>query len=80
VQPDNEPMKAVILKLDPLARSRVEDGLLVFDLAVPGSIAVPVRQRGRGMPGALGAVADWCADGLRQLLPGRLPDPPAQPA
>ena len=71
VQPDNEPMKALILKVDPLARSRVEDGLLVFDFAVPGSIVARAPRGVRNVPSVLGGLVDWCADGLRHLLPGR---------
>ena len=36
VQPDNEPMKALVLKMDPMAHARHEDGLLLYDFAVPG--------------------------------------------
>ena len=72
VQPDNEPMKALIHKLDPDARSHVEDGLLVFELTVPGTITVPTERRPRGRGSVLGGFADWCTGGLRQLLPGRL--------
>lgn len=69
VQPDNEPMKALVLKLDPLARSHVEDGLLVFDFAVPGGTATRTRALRRPAPSTLGSLVDWCGDGLRQLLP-----------
>lgn len=66
VQPDNEAMKALLLKLDPQATSHVEDGLLVFDLAVPGMVAAPEeRPRDRSL-------VAWCADGVRRLLPGRV--------
>lgn len=69
VQPDNEPMKALVLKLDPLAHARHEDGLLVYDFAVPGSVSLPTGTaavRNGGFDGLVG----WCADGLRHLLPG----------
>jgi RimJ/RimL family protein N-acetyltransferase len=69
VQPDNEPMKALVLKLDPLAHARHEDGLLVYDFAVPGSVSLP-SARAPGRTGAVGSLVGWCADGLRQLLPG----------
>lgn len=72
VQPDNEPMKALIAKLDPHARRRVEDGLLVFEFAVPGPTDAAARSRARPAPSVLESVADWCGVGLRQLLP----DPP----
>ena len=41
VQPDNEPMKALVLKMDPMAHARHEDGLLLYDFAVPGSLSLP---------------------------------------
>lgn len=69
VQPDNEAMKALVAKVDPLARSHVEDGLLVFDFAVPGSLGVRARPLRRPVPSSLGSLVDWCGDGLRQLLP-----------
>jgi hypothetical protein len=72
VQPDNEPMKALIYKLDPDAQSRVEEGLLLFELTVPGTITVPTERRPRSRGSALGGFAEWCAGGLRHLLPGRL--------
>jgi len=68
VQPDNEPMKALVAKLDPLARSRIEDGLLVFDFAVPGVLDAP-RPVARATPTSLGGLVDRCGEGLRQLLP-----------
>jgi RimJ/RimL family protein N-acetyltransferase len=69
VQPDNEPMKALVAKIDPLAHSHVEDGLLVFDFAVPGALGVRARPLRRPVPSSLGSLVDWCGDGLRQLLP-----------
>jgi RimJ/RimL family protein N-acetyltransferase len=69
VQADNEPMKALVRKLDPLARSHTEDGLLVFDFAVPGSISLPSARHPRQDVGAVEGFFGWCADGLRQLLP-----------
>jgi len=71
VQPDNEAMKALVLKLDPEARSHVEDGLLVFELTVPGTVTIPSDPRPRAGRTALGGLAERCADGLRQILPGR---------
>ncbi len=72
VQPDNEPMKALLRKLDPLLHSHVEDGLLVFDLAVPGAITLPDDRRA-WTAHPVDSVVGWCSDGLRHLLPGRLP-------
>lgn len=75
VQADNEPMKALVRKLDPLARAHSEDGLLVFDFAVPGSISLPSARNPRPASGPVEGFVGWCADGLRQLLPG-LPGAP----
>lgn len=72
VQPDNEPMKALVAKLDPHARCHPEDGLLVYDFAVPGAVSVPMLERPRRPAGAVEGLVGWCADGLRQLLPARL--------
>lgn len=69
VQPDNEPMKALVLKLDPLAHARHEDGLLFYDFAVPGSLSLPSTRR-PSRTGPVETFVGWCADGLRQLLPG----------
>ncbi|MBY0273748.1 GNAT family N-acetyltransferase [Candidatus Binatia bacterium] len=69
VQPDNEPMKALIAKLDPLAHAHHEDGLLFFDFAVPGAIALPSAKVPVRRTGPLDGFVGWCADGLRQLLP-----------
>ena len=41
VQPDNTAMKTLVSTLDPFAKSRGEDGLVVFDLAVPADLPVP---------------------------------------
>lgn len=70
VQPDNEPMKSLIAKLDPLAHAHHEDGLLFFDFAVPGSIALPSAPGPVRATGPVEGFVGWCADGLRQLLPG----------
>jgi len=76
VQPDNEAMKALVAKLDPLARSHVEDGVLVFDLAVPGTIELASEQRPRRVTNPLVGFADWCTASARQLFPGRLTGTP----
>ena len=73
VQPENEAMKALVLKLDPLARAHHEDGLVVYDFAVPGSLSLPSAGTPARRPGAVEGFLGRCADGLRQLLPGRLP-------
>ena len=69
VQHDNEPMKALILKLDPLAHARHEDGLLFYDFAVPGSLSLPSARTPSRMGGVESLVGRF-ADGIRQLLPG----------
>ena len=69
VQPDNEPMKALVLKMDPMAHARHEDGLLLFDFAVPGSLSLP-SARTPVRTSRIESFVSWCADGLRQLLPG----------
>lgn len=78
VQRDNEPMKALLEKLDPHAHARLDDGLLLFDLAVPETTSlVEDRSIASSLPpidDVLGDVIGWCADGVRQLLPGRLVD------
>ena len=73
VQPDNEPMKALVYKLDPDATCRTEDGLLLFEMRLPGSESDRARERARGIvwSAALDSAA-WLADGFRQLLPGRV--------
>ncbi|MEW6273047.1 MAG: GNAT family N-acetyltransferase [Thermodesulfobacteriota bacterium] len=75
VQPDNEPMKALVYKLDPNAACHVEDGLLLFEIELPGPAAARGRPRARtrdvDRSVAAGSVA-WLADRLRQLLPGRI--------
>lgn len=69
VQPDNEPMKALLRKLDPEATSRVEDGALLFELRVPAEPCErPARRTLPRLPLDVGA---WLG-GLRQLLPARL--------
>jgi RimJ/RimL family protein N-acetyltransferase len=72
VQPDNEAMKALVHKLDPDATSRVEDGLLVFEMKLPGR----ERSRTRAHEGGRQLVSldpvGWLGEGLRQLLPGRV--------
>jgi RimJ/RimL family protein N-acetyltransferase len=69
VQPDNEPMKALLRKLDPAATSRVEDGVLLFELRVPGELRAPHGRRPRA---SFPLDASAWLDGLRQLLPARL--------
>lgn len=68
VQPDNEPMKALVLKMDPMAHARHQDGLLFYDFAVPGSLSLP-STRTPVRTGAFESFVGRCADGLRQLLP-----------
>jgi RimJ/RimL family protein N-acetyltransferase len=75
VQPDNEAMKALVLKLDANATSHVEDGLLVFELTVPGTLIVPTDRGSRRGMTVLGGLAERWADGARRILPGRLVDP-----
>jgi len=70
VQPDNEAMKALILKLDPDATSRIEDGLLLFEIKLPRREVTRRRDRSGGKL-ALEPAA-WLAGGIRQLLPGRV--------
>lgn len=69
VQPDNEPMKALIHKLDPHARSRAEDGLLYYELSLPDPAAVAAAGRPHRRPTAADLVG-WLGDAVRQLLPG----------
>jgi hypothetical protein len=73
VQPDNAAMKALVLELDPLARAHHEDGVVVYDFAVPGSLSLPSAGRPVRRPGAVESFLGRCAEGLRQLLPGRMP-------
>lgn len=72
VQPDNEPMKALIYKLDPDATCHPEDGLLVFEMKLPPSNGT-TRSRLSSIDWSLAAEsAGWLVEGFRHLLPGRV--------
>lgn len=67
VQPDNTAMKTLVSSLDPFAKSRGEDGLLVFDLAVPETVPAGTDEAVRLTP--VRAFARWGDDRVRRILP-----------
>lgn len=71
VQPDNEAMKALIVKLDPHARARHEDGLVVYDFAVPSPVPLPTARTCPFFSRAVDELLARCAAGLGRFLPGR---------
>lgn len=72
VQPDNEPMKTLIYNLDPDATCHSEDGLLVYEMKLRRD-AHRERDRTRKLDWSVALEpAGWLADGVCQLLPGRV--------